>query len=88
MFLTCSKKNRKKEKQKTPVNHDGVVQSEGESIALQNIRIAMELINFQQKPAKTAEEAVHKQYQFWSTQPVPKMGKLIDSCNLFKITLI
>lgn len=27
-----------------------------------------------QKPAKTPEEALTKSYQFWNTQPVPKMG--------------
>lgn len=37
--------------------------------------MAMEAFNFQQKPAKTPEEALSKQYQFWNTQPVPKMGK-------------
>ncbi|KAK6621683.1 Glycylpeptide N-tetradecanoyltransferase 2 [Polyplax serrata] len=77
---TKSKKNKKKEKQK-PANNasDSIVPSEGESISLQNIRLAMELINFQHKPAKTTEEAVHKQYQFWSTQPVPKMDEKITT---------
>lgn len=36
----------------------------------------MEVLSFQQKPAKTTEEALQKQYKFWSTQPVPKMGEL------------
>ena len=35
----------------------------------------MEVLSFQQKPAKTTEEALQKQYQFWNTQPVPKMGE-------------
>jgi glycylpeptide N-tetradecanoyltransferase len=43
----------------------------------------MELLSFQQKPAKTTEEALQKQYQFWNTQPVPKMGKK----NNFNCTL-
>lgn len=29
------------------------------------------------KPAKTPEEAIHKNYKFWSTQPVPKMDEKI-----------
>ncbi|CAB0006395.1 unnamed protein product [Nesidiocoris tenuis] len=36
----------------------------------------MEVFTFQQKPAKTTEEAMQKQFQFWNTQPVPKMGRL------------
>lgn len=34
----------------------------------------MEVFSMQQKPAKTPEEALTKSYQFWNTQPVPKMG--------------
>lgn len=34
----------------------------------------MEVFTMQQKPAKTPEEALTKSYQFWNTQPVPKMG--------------
>lgn len=30
------------------------------------------------KPAKTPEEAVHKNYKFWSTQPVPRMDEKIQ----------
>ena len=44
------------------------------SFSIQDIRKAMEVLSFQQKPAKTTEEALQKQYKFWSTQPVPKMG--------------
>lgn len=46
-------------------------------ISIKDIRMAMEAFNLQQKPAKTAEEAMNKQYQFWSTQPVPKMDEKI-----------
>lgn len=45
-------------------------------LLVKDIRAAMELLSFQQKPAKTTEEALQKQYQFWNTQPVPKMGKI------------
>lgn len=38
----------------------------------------------QQKPEKASEEAMQKPYQFWSTQPVPKMGKLLNLLD-FKI---
>lgn len=45
------------------------------NISIKDIQMAMEVFNIQQKPAKTQEEAMQKPYQFWSTQPVPKMGK-------------
>ena len=35
----------------------------------------MEALTMNQKPAKTPEEALNKSYQFWNTQPVPKMCK-------------
>lgn len=46
----------------------------GCTISIKDIRMAMEAFSFHQKPAKTPEEAMNKQYQFWNTQPVPKMG--------------
>lgn len=36
----------------------------------------MEVFSLQQRAAKTPEEALHKQYRFWYTQPVPKMSML------------
>lgn len=36
----------------------------------------MEVFSLQQRAAKTPEEALHKQYRFWNTQPVPKMSML------------
>ncbi|XP_034235682.1 glycylpeptide N-tetradecanoyltransferase 1 [Thrips palmi] len=48
------------------------------SFSFQDIRKAMEVLSFQQKPAKTTEEALQKQYKFWSTQPVPKMDEKIQ----------
>ena len=39
----------------------------------------MEVLSFQQKAAKTTEEAMQKQYQFWSTQPVPRMGNIFSN---------
>ena len=50
---------------------------------LQQLQKAMELISLQQgAPAaapKTIEEAARKQYQFWDTQPVPKISEWSDS---------
>lgn len=50
-----------------------------QNIPLIDLKIAMEVLNLQQKPAKTTEEALHKSYKFWSTQPVPKMDEKIIS---------
>lgn len=36
----------------------------------------MEVFTLSQKPAKNNEEALKKTYQFWNTQPVPKMGNI------------
>ncbi|XP_049844799.1 glycylpeptide N-tetradecanoyltransferase 2-like [Schistocerca gregaria] len=63
--------------------YDSAIEEEiqaGCNISLQDIRKAMEVLSFQQKPAKTTEEALQKQYQFWNTQPVPKMDEKI-TCN-------
>lgn len=46
---------------------------------LQEIKKAMELLNLNivhQGPAKTADEAARKHFEFWDTQPVPKIGIL------------
>ncbi|KAG7310700.1 Glycylpeptide N-tetradecanoyltransferase 2 [Plutella xylostella] len=48
-----------------------------QNISLKDLKMAMEALNLQQKPAKTTEEALHKSYQFWSTQPVPKLDEKI-----------
>ncbi|KPJ16728.1 Glycylpeptide N-tetradecanoyltransferase [Papilio machaon] len=81
------KKNKNKKKRNTG---DGDHGSSGTSeianpgdvhqnIPLIDLKIAMEVLNLQQKPAKTTEEALHKSYKFWSTQPVPKMDEKIVS---------
>lgn len=44
------------------------------TFSIQSLRAAMEALTMNQKPAKTPEEALSKSYQFWNTQPVPKMG--------------
>lgn len=47
------------------------------TISIKDLKAAMEVISLSQKPAKTPEEALKKSYQFWSTQPVPKMDEKI-----------
>lgn len=49
---------------------------------LQDIKKAMEMLNLnvlQDGPAKTPEEALHKHYQFWSTQPVPRIDEKLST---------
>lgn len=43
---------------------------------LQDIQRAMELLSACQGPAKNIDEATKRKYQFWDTQPVPKLSKL------------
>lgn len=63
------------------VSNDGLsVPNSGDvhqNISFKDLKTAMEVLNLQQKPAKTTEEALHKSYQFWSTQPVPKWNEKI-----------
>ncbi|VEN54847.1 unnamed protein product [Callosobruchus maculatus] len=44
---------------------------------IKELKAAMEVFapvfSLTQKPAKTSEEALKKSYQFWNTQPVPRM---------------
>ncbi|XP_050299787.1 glycylpeptide N-tetradecanoyltransferase 1 [Anthonomus grandis grandis] len=47
------------------------------TISINELKAAMELYSLSQKPAKTQEEALKKSYQFWNTQPVPKMHEKI-----------
>ena len=41
---------------------------------MQDLKRVMEVFSISQRPARTQEEALQKSYQFWNTQPVPKMG--------------
>lgn len=43
---------------------------------LQDIQRAMELLSTCQGPAKSIDEATKHKYQFWDTQPVPKLSEL------------
>ncbi|XP_014218178.2 glycylpeptide N-tetradecanoyltransferase [Copidosoma floridanum] len=49
------------------------------NISVKELQMAMDVIQKQQKSAKTPEEAMQKSYQFWNTQPVPKMDETIVS---------
>ncbi|XP_054712254.1 glycylpeptide N-tetradecanoyltransferase 2-like [Uloborus diversus] len=82
------KKNKKKKKKgKEPEVADVANSSISDLRALsasnlQEIKKAMELINLNmvhQGPAKTHEEAARKHFEFWDTQPVPKIGDEISS---------
>ncbi|XP_026473271.1 glycylpeptide N-tetradecanoyltransferase [Ctenocephalides felis] len=70
---SSSKITKKRNKNK---NKLAVVNTNGE---MNDIRadLRMEMLTLRQKAAKTAEEAQFKPYQFWSTQPVPKMDEKI-----------
>ncbi|XP_069504503.1 glycylpeptide N-tetradecanoyltransferase 2 isoform X4 [Ambystoma mexicanum] len=46
---------------------------------LQDIQRAMELLSACQGPAKNLDEASKRKYQFWDTQPVPKLNEVITS---------
>lgn len=45
---------------------------------LQKIQWAMELLSMPQGAPKSLEEANKKRYQFWETQPVPKLSEKIE----------
>lgn len=51
---------------------------------LQDIQRAMELLSCQ-GPAKNIDEAAKHKYQFWDTQPVPKLSTYSKSIFLFNI---
>ncbi|KAK2094715.1 Glycylpeptide N-tetradecanoyltransferase 2 [Saguinus oedipus] len=46
---------------------------------LQDIQRAMELLSTCQGPARNIDEAAKHRYQFWDTQPVPKLDEVITS---------
>ncbi len=47
----------------------------------QDLKKAMELLSLthSQGAVKTTEDAMAKQYEFWSTQPVPKISKIFTA---------
>lgn len=46
--------------------------------SVQDLKRAMEVFSLAQRPARTHEEALQKSYQFWNTQPVPKMDESVS----------
>ncbi|EFA05466.1 Glycylpeptide N-tetradecanoyltransferase-like Protein [Tribolium castaneum] len=77
---TKSSKKRNKKKQHQPENEAELLSNFTKplnTISIQGLRAAMEALTMNQKPAKTPEEALTKSYQFWNTQPVPKMDEKI-----------
>ncbi|KAK7576459.1 hypothetical protein V9T40_012745 [Parthenolecanium corni] len=47
-------------------------------LSVQDLKRAMEVFSLAQKPARTPDEAMQKSYEFWNTQPVPKMDEPPD----------
>ncbi|XP_051165510.1 glycylpeptide N-tetradecanoyltransferase 2 [Leptopilina boulardi] len=84
---SAKKRNRKKKNQTTNSmgedhesgSREEIVIPSNCNVSIKEIQLAMDALNLQQKPAKTQEEALQKSYQFWSTQPVPKMDEQIVS---------
>lgn len=48
-------------------------------VSVQELKKAMEVLTITQRPAKTHEEAMQKPFQFWSTQPVPKLDESVNT---------
>lgn len=77
-----SKKKKKKKKGKADVGSETSPESlpsSGVNLQslrqLQNLQKSFELLRAgEAKAPKTTEEALKKKYQFWDTQPVPKLG--------------
>uniref|UniRef100_H3A6P8 Glycylpeptide N-tetradecanoyltransferase n=1 Tax=Latimeria chalumnae TaxID=7897 RepID=H3A6P8_LATCH len=46
---------------------------------LQDLQRAMELLSACQGPAKNLDEANKRKYQFWDTQPVPKLNEVVTT---------
>jgi len=72
-FFIKSAKKRRRKHEAAQAEEDAKLDN-GRGLSIEGIKAAMELLSMQPKPAKTPEEALQKQYQFWNTQPVPKMG--------------
>jgi len=73
-----TKKNKKGKNKKSKDTSSGGQQLSADQ--QENLRKAMEMLNMQQAgPAKNEEEAAKKNYQFWSTQPVPAIDEVVTS---------
>ncbi|XP_064895934.1 glycylpeptide N-tetradecanoyltransferase 1-like isoform X3 [Columba livia] len=79
-----AKKKKKKPKRKKEKGGDQPDQAQDQAVKvnslpaerIQEIQKAIELFSVGQGPAKTMEEASKRSYQFWDTQPVPKLALL------------
>ncbi|ETN63435.1 n-myristoyl transferase [Anopheles darlingi] len=56
-----------------PMNNDAVDMLMNVRDVLERLKLSSRVL----KPAKTPEEALHKSFKFWSTQPVPRMDEKI-----------
>uniref|UniRef100_A0A8C7H3L0 Glycylpeptide N-tetradecanoyltransferase n=1 Tax=Oncorhynchus kisutch TaxID=8019 RepID=A0A8C7H3L0_ONCKI len=76
------KKKKKKQKRKKEKPSSGGAKSDSNPglpmQKLQDIQRAMELLSCQ-GPAKSIDEATKHKYQFWDTQPVPKLNEVVTS---------
>ena len=73
------KKKKKKGEVGSETSPESLVPSSGVNLQslrqLQNLQKSFELLKVgEAKAPKTTEEALKKKYQFWDTQPVPKLG--------------
>ncbi|XP_006012294.2 glycylpeptide N-tetradecanoyltransferase 1 [Latimeria chalumnae] len=78
------KKKQKRKKEKAGEQQDTAVEqcvkvNSLPAEKLQEIQKAIELFSVGQGPAKTMEEASKRSYQFWDTQPVPKLGEVVTT---------
>ncbi|KAH0512156.1 Glycylpeptide N-tetradecanoyltransferase 1 [Microtus ochrogaster] len=83
---TGAKKKKKKQKKKKEKGNDTdsaqdqpVKMNSLPAERIQEIQKAIELFSVGQGPAKTMEEASKRSYQFWDTQPVPKLGEVVNT---------
>uniref|UniRef100_A0A2M3ZGY0 Glycylpeptide N-tetradecanoyltransferase n=1 Tax=Anopheles braziliensis TaxID=58242 RepID=A0A2M3ZGY0_9DIPT len=58
-----------------PMNTDAVDMLMNVRDVLERLKLSSRVL----KPAKTPEEALHKSFKFWSTQPVPRMDEKIET---------
>ncbi|MBZ3887372.1 Glycylpeptide N-tetradecanoyltransferase 1 [Sciurus carolinensis] len=81
----AKKKKKKQKKKKEKGNETDSTQDQPVKMnslpaeRIQEIQKAIELFSVGQGPAKTMEEASKRSYQFWDTQPVPKLGEVVNT---------
>ncbi|EFB29838.1 hypothetical protein PANDA_008474, partial [Ailuropoda melanoleuca] len=81
----AKKKKKKQKKKKEKGNETDSAQDQPVKMnslpaeRIQEIQKAIELFSVGQGPAKTMEEASKRSYQFWDTQPVPKLGEVVNT---------